>query len=254
MRSTLLIGLVCAAWASVCFAVDQTQLEYQERAYAFEGIKPRPVSGFGLELISATIEHDGKAAAIGDRLQLKFFLDRQRPAHLVVRELDQRFFYWLDKAKSSWVVGYNTFSWPTSSVLRHLPELNMADLGVVVRLDKEEPGALETVAPATLSSSADADATVTGYQFVFRLRNDAQVRATIVDETKGTPMFAGDLGQLRGGRPFPVRWDLRKFPAPAGSYRLVLRGYVLANKSPVSQVIRFVHAPAKALDQLQHAG
>lgn len=245
MRSAWLIGLICAAWASVGLAVDQRQLEYQERAYAFEGIKPRPVSGFGLELISATIEHDGKAAAIGDQLRLKFFLGRQRPAYLVVRELDQRLFYWLDKAKSSWVVGYNTFSWPTSSVLRYFPELNMADLGIVVRLDKEEPGALETVAPATLSSSADTDAPLTGYKFVFKLRDDAQVRATIVDETKGTPVFAGDLGQLRGGRPFLVWWDIRKFPAPAGSYRLVLKGYVLANNSPVSQVIRFVHAPAE---------
>ena len=242
MKNVLLVAITCSVLSSHGLAVAQRQLEYQERPYAFEGIKPRPVSGFDLELLSAIIEHEGKAIEIGDRLQLSFFLDRLRPVHLVVREIDQRLYYWLDKAKLSPIVGYNTFSWPTSNVLRQLPGISAADLGVVVRLDKEEPGALETVAPASLSTTAVAGTTVRGYAFAFKLREDAQLRGTIFDEIKGTPVFAADLGRQRGGRPFSLRWDLMKSPAPAGSYRLVLKGYVLTTNDPVSQVVRFVHA------------
>lgn len=245
MKTVLLVAITCSVWASHGLAVAQRQLEYQERPYAFEGIKPRPVSGFDLELLSAIIEHEGKAIEIGDRLQLRFFLDRQRPVHLVVREIDQRLYYWLDKAKPTWSIGYNTFNWPTNSVLRQLPGLTASDLGVVVRLDKEEPGALETVAPASLSPTADAGIAVRGYVFAFKLREDAQLRGTIFDETKGTPVFAADLGRQRGGRPFLLRWDLTKSPAPAGPYRLVLKGYVLTTNDPVSQVVRFVHAPTE---------
>lgn len=245
MKTVLLVAITCSVWASHGLAVAQRQLEYQERTYAFEGIKPRPVSGFDLELLSAIIEHEGKAIEIGDRVQLRFFLDRQRPVHLVVREIDQRLYYWLDKAKTPWTIGYNTFSWPTNSVLRQLPGLSAADLGVVVRLDKEEPGALETVAPASLSLTADADTAVRGYVFAFKLREDAQLRVTIFDETKDTPVFAADLGRQRGGRPFWLRWDLTKSPAPMGPYRLVLKGYVLTTNDPVSQVVRFVHVPTE---------
>lgn len=244
MRTPLLVAIMCSVWAAHGLAVAQRQLEYQERPYAFEGIKPRPVSGFDLELLSATIEHEGKAIEIGDRLQLRFFLDRQRPVHLVVREIDQRLYYWLDRAKPStpWAAGYNNFGWPTNSVLQQLPGLRTADLGVVVRLDKEEPAAIETVAPATLSPTVDGGMAVRGYVFAFKLREDAQLRGTIFDETKGTQIFAEDLGRQRGGRPFLLRWDLTKFPASAGSYRLVLKGYVLTTNDPVSQVVRFVHA------------
>jgi hypothetical protein len=245
MKSVMLVSIICAAAASVGLAANQRQLDYQERPYAFEGVKPRPVSGFDIELLSATVEHAGKAAVIGDRLQLRFFLERKRPVYLVVREIDQRFFYWLDKAKSSWTLGYNTFSWPASSVLRHLPELSITDLGVLVRLDKEDPSALESVAPATFSTTADTNTTAKGYVFVFKVRDDALVRATVFDETKGMPVFATDLGQQRGGRPFPVHWDLVKFPAPAGPYRLVLKGYVLATNDPLSQVVRFLHVAAE---------
>lgn len=241
MKPVLLVAITCSVWVTHGLAVAQRQLEYQERPYAFEGIKPRPVSGFDLELLSATIEHEVKAIEIGDRLHLRFFLDRERAAYLVVREIDQRLYYWLDKAKLSPIVGYNTFSWPTSNVLRQLG-ISAADLGVVVRLDKEEPGALETVAPASLSTTAVAGTAVRGYVFAFKLREDAQLRGTIFDETKGTPVFAADLGRQRGGRPFLLRWDLTKSPAPAGSYRLVLKGYVLTTNDPVSQVVRFVHA------------
>lgn len=245
MKTVLLLAITCSVFASHGLAVAQRQLEYQERTYAFEGIKPRPVSGFDLELLSAIIEHEGKAIEIGDHLHLSFFLDRQRPVHLVVREIDQRLYYWLDKAKPTWTIGYNTFSWPTNRVLRQLPGLTAADLGVVVRLDKEEPGALETVAPASLSPTADARIKVRGYVFAFKLREDAQLGGTIFDETKGTPVFAADLGRQRGGRPFLLRWDLTKSPAPAGPYRLVLKGYVLTTNDPVSQVVRFVHAPTE---------
>lgn len=243
MKTTLFVAIACWLWAMPGLAPAQRKLEYQERPYAFEGIKSQPVSGFNLELLSAMIESQDQALEFGDRLHVKFYLDRARPAYLVVREIDQRLYYWLDRAKTPWTAGDNTFDWPTLNVLRQLPGLRPADLGVLVRLDREEPGASETVAPASLSRTTGTSAAVTAYVFTFKLREDAKLRGTIFDETKGTPVFSADLGRQLGGRPFSYRWDLTKSSAPAGLYRLVLKGYVLTSNDPVSQVVRFVHAP-----------
>ena len=51
VRITFVVAIACSLWASPELAPAQRQLDYQERSYAFEGIKPQPVSGFDLELI-----------------------------------------------------------------------------------------------------------------------------------------------------------------------------------------------------------
>ena len=244
MKYRLLVAIAGSACIAQPLATAQARLDYQERPHAFEGIKPRPVSGFDIEVLSATAERDDKAVDMGDRMRVRFFLDGQRHAYIVVRDIEQRVYYWLDRVKTpgSWTAGYNTFTWPTT-ILRQLPGLQPSDLGVVVRLDSEEPGALETIAPASWSVPDDPGTAAKRYAFVFKLREDAQLRATIFDELKGTPVFTADLGEQRGGRPFLFRWDLTKSAPVPGAYRLVIKGYVLTNNDPVSQVVRFIHPP-----------
>ena len=243
MIQRLIVAIACSICIAQQPATAQARLEYQERPYAFEGIKPRPVSGFDIELLSATAERDEKAIEMGDYMRVRFFLDVQRQAHLVVREIEQRMYYWLDRPKpGKFTAGYNSFTWPTT-IMRRLPGLQPSDLGVVVRLDREEPGAVETIALASWSMPDDTAAK--RYVFVFKLREDAQLRATIFDEPKGTPVFTADLGEQRGGRPFLFRWDLTKSTPVPGAYRLVIKGYILTNNDPVSQMVRFIHPPVQ---------
>ena len=245
MVDVLFVSIVMAfsVWPSTSLA--QKELEYQERPHGFEGVKASPVSGFDLELLSARVDYEDGLSLTGDRLQLKFFLDRARPVNVVVRELDQKYYYWLDKVRPpiKGVTGFdNAYSWPTGEVIHRLGGLRPYDLGVVVRLDKEEASAIETVAP-TVFYQSKLPTEIRGYVFSFRLRDDARVRAAIFDEAKGTPVFTQDLGHQRGGRPFFVRWDLAASPTKPGLHRLVLSGYVTGTNDPVSQIVRFFHMP-----------
>ena len=244
VQSVKRLLLVVTGWLCMVHypSTAQSPLDYQERPYAFEGVKRRPVSGFDIELLSVMADASEKAIEIGDRMRLRFYLDRHRPAHLVVREIEQHVYYWLDRAKppGDWTIGYNTFSWPTT-VVRQLPGLKPADLGVVIRLDREEPGAQESVAAASWLAPGEQGATARSYAFVFKLREDAQLKATIFDEPAGKPVIDEDLGSQRGGRPFLFRWDVAKTQAAPGRYRLVIKGYLLTNNDPVSQVVLFVH-------------
>jgi hypothetical protein len=178
--------IVGACLSGICLmisssALGQEKLEYQRRANRYEGIKPKPVSGFDIELLSARIDHQDNADSMGERFQVRFFLERPRPVHLVVRELDYKHYYWLDKVepKSPWRAGFaNAFDWPTADVIRQLDGLKLYNLGVVARLDKPEPGAIEKVAPAVLYQSQQPTE-VRGYVFTFRLRDEAKVKGIV---------------------------------------------------------------------------
>lgn len=243
LGSLSLVILMVAMWPTTSLA--QRAVEYQERSYAFEGVKPSPVSGFDIELLSARVNYYDQPDKIGDRLQIRFFLDNPRPVFLVVREIDPKYYYWLDKVKpkTEWIAGFeNVFDWPTTEVIRELGGLKPNDLGIVARLDKREPSAVETVAPVLFYQS-QYPTQVNGYLFTFGLRDDAKVRGVIYEETKGAIVFSQDVGRQRGGRPFTLKWDLTTAPAPTGQYRLVLSGYTLSTNDPISQIVRFIHMP-----------
>jgi len=72
----------CFMLGGIAFA--QTNLEYQKRADRYEGIKPKPVSGFDVELLSAQIAYQDDTRTLGDRYQVRFFLNEARPVHLLV--------------------------------------------------------------------------------------------------------------------------------------------------------------------------
>lgn len=226
-------------------ALGQEKLDYQKRANRYEGIKPKPVSGFDIELLSARIDHHDDTGGVGERFQVRFFLDQARPVHLLVREVDYKHYYWMDRVEPSspWQAGFsNVFDWPTADVIRQLNGLSLYDLGVVARLDNPSPRAEERVAPALLFQ-AKQPVKVNGYIFVFRLREEAKIKGAVYKASGGAPVLVQDLGQQRGGRPFEFRWDFSRASAPQGAYKLVLSGYVLSNNDPVTQVVHFYHQP-----------
>lgn len=223
----------------------QVNLDYQKRAGRSEGRKPKPVSGFDIELLSAHIAYQDAVSTMGEHYQIRFFLDEVRPVHLLVREVDYRHFYWLDKVEpeSPWTTGFsNVYRWPTADVIRHLKDLSLYDLGVVVRLNDAEPRAEQTVAPVLLYQSHHP-AQVSGYEFVFKLREAAEMKGAIYQASTGRLIVEQDLGKQVGDRPFAVQWDLHDFPAEEGRYKLVVKGYMLRNNNSVAQVVHFYHRP-----------
>ena len=235
------IALVAAVALS---ANAQDELSYQRRADRYEGIKPKPVSGFDIELLSALVDYRDKPGQLGERFHIRFFLPRSEDVHIVVRELDYRHYYWLDRVKphAGWKAGFeNVFDWPTGEVLRPLG-MQLSELGVVARLERERPSAIEKVAPVVFYQS-QFPTWVPGYVFHFRLREDAKIKGAIYPAAGGDPIVSLDLGRQRGGRPFALTWDVTSAPAAEGRYKLVLSGYLLSSNDPVSQVVEFYHRP-----------
>jgi hypothetical protein len=243
----LVLFLIAVAGLAIVSAPAeaQTQLQYQKRANRYEGVRARPVSGFDIELLAAQVAYADDPEKMGERFHIRFFLARPRAAHLVVRELDYRYFYWLDKVEpeSPWRTGFaNVFSWSTAEVVRQLADLRISDLGVVVRLDRDAPSAIEEVAPALFYQSQFPSG-IRGYVFHFKLREDAMLKASMFKEAGTEPVWSAPLARRTAGRPFPYKWDLAAGGAPEGAYRLVLSGYLLNTNDPISQVVKFYHRP-----------
>jgi len=239
--NAICLGVVLSLAGVVLHAQDEVQ--YQKRSNRYEGIKPKPVSGFDIELLSARVDFSDSSQQLGERFHARFFLERPTQVHIVVRELDYKYFYWLDRVvpQSPWRSGYgNVFDWPTRDVVRQLDGLGISDLGVVARLEREGPSAVEQVAPVVFYQT-QFPSKVTGYVFHFRLREDAKVKGVIYKMTGSDAVFTQDLGKQRGNRPFAFKWDVTSPPASEGPYKLVLSGYMLATNDPVSQVVQFYH-------------
>lgn len=226
-------------------AWPQEELQYQRRGNRYEGIKPRPVSGYDIELLSARIQHGEDLSKLGERLGLRFFLKEIADVHVFVREVEHRHFYWLDRIvpAAPWKPGFdNVFEWPVREVIGRLPDFKPADLGVLVRLGKTTPSVVEKVAPA-LFYQARLPARATGYLFTFRLRDDAKVTATFYREGGDEVLARQVFPRQAGGRAFTVRWDLPANTLPEGLYKLVLGGYFLDTNDPVRQTVSFHHQP-----------
>jgi len=237
--------LAAALLGVVLFASAQDDLEYQRRANRYEGIRAKPVSGFDVELLAAQVDYSDNPEQLGERFHARFFLKRPGAVHLVVRELDYRYYYWLDKVvpKSPWQAGSaNEFDWSTGDVVQRLGDLRISDLGVVARLGKDQPSAVEEVAPVLLYQS-QYSGKVGGYVFRFKLREDARVKGAIYKAGAGDPVLSRDLGRQPGGRPFSFKWSVGSTPVAEGEYQVVLSGYLLSTSDPISQVVRFYHRP-----------
>jgi hypothetical protein len=225
-----------------------SSLEYRSRGNRFEGIRALPVSGYTIELLSARAIYQEPAAAgkTPAVYRMRFFLGQPASPYVVVREVDNRYSYWLDKVepRTPWRPGFdNVFEWPTQDVIGQLTGLGLYDLGVIVRVGNESPSDLETVAPVILYYSVPPGS-ITGYEFVFKTNVTARLEFS-VERSDGTPVrSAPEPRVVRSwsyGTPLRVRWNAAA--AEKGEYRLKVQGRVLENNQTFGKEIRFYHQP-----------
>jgi len=233
----LLLSFPLSVWAA-------SDLDYQNRGDRFEGIRPKPVSGYDIEVISVLVDYQEPADQLPDQLHIKFHLPGQTSVHLTVREQDFRLFYWLDRVKPAkeWQAkSANEFTWSTEAVLRQLDhKLNMYELGVLIRLQKETPARFEDIAPAILYHAMPPEK-IGGYLFTMKTNGDARLSCKVSREGEAAVLMTQAFRRIPGGRPFTVRWDAGG--VQEGQYSLACDGYFLDNNQPVRQTIKFFHKP-----------
>jgi hypothetical protein len=235
----VVVALVVVVALAFLGQASAQELGYRKRDNRFEGIKAKPVSGFDIELLSAMVDYQDQPDKVSGRFGVRFFLERSRSVHLVVRELDYKHYYWLDQVQPEvpWEKGFrNKFEWPTREVVQQLKGLTMNDLGVVARLDKLTPAAVEQVAPVVFYQT-QVPKTINGYVFAFRVRDDTKIKSTVYRMPEGRIVSQWDMIKQHGGRPFFVRW----VPQPddtEGNYKVAVAGYVLSTNDPVRNVSR----------------
>ncbi len=217
-------------------------LDYQNRGDRFEGVKPKPVSGYDIEVISVLADYQEPSTQLPDQLRVGFYLQSQAPVHLTVREQDYRLYYWLDKVKPAkgWQTkSVNEYSWPTAAVLRQLDQkLNPYELGVLIRLGRETPAENEEIAPAILYHAQPPDK-IGGYLFTMKTNGDARLSCKVLRGKESTELMTQAFRRIPGGRPFTVRWDATG--AQEGQYALICNGYFLDTNQHLGQTIRFFH-------------
>lgn len=217
-------------------------LDYQNRGDRFEGVRPKPVSGYDIEVISVLVDYQEPVYLLPDQVRVAFYLQGQTSVHLTVREQDYRLFYWLDRVKpaNGWEANStNAFTWPTETVLRQLDtKFNMYELGVLIRLRTEAPGLVEDIAPAILYHSRHPER-INGYLFTMKTNGDARLVCKVYREGEAGAIMTKVFRRIPGGRPFTVRWDARG--AQEVHHSLVCKGYFLDTNRPLEQSVRFLH-------------
>ena len=240
------IGLVCVGWF-LCFPSQlfaQLDLQYQKRGDRYEGVKPKPVSGYDIELISVLADYQESHEADGfpKRVTLRFYLPDEDKVYLTVRELDFRAYYWLDKVQPAepWKPGVlNEFTWPTDPVLKQLrPALELYELGALLRLETATSSSIENIAPAVLYHT-NPPARVEGYRFTLKTGEDARLLAMIVQRKTGQDMDVQQFRRKRAGRPFTIHWDAKT--ASPGPYVLKIKGYSLSTNERIYKEVHFYH-------------
>lgn len=233
--------------------------DYQDRGDRREGIRPKPVSGSDMELVSVRADTVPQGADPADALLLAFHLPEALSAHITVRERDYRFYYWLDQVRPAapWRPGaVNRYRWETRTVLDWLMGQGLAidDLGVVVRLGDARPSLDERVAPAVLAPAGAAADAVAGRQApaapqAWRFSFKTNLPANLVCELRAerapsdaAPLWTKPLPRVAAGRPFDCTVPARRLAA-GDDYRLTVTGWSLETSQPLRQDVRFRHAP-----------
>ena len=99
-------------WLLVLSSMPYAQpvLDYQSRGDRYEGVRPKPVSGYDIEVLSVLVDYKDSTNQVPDQLRVKFYLKGQTAVYLTVREQDYRLYYWMDKVKPvrGWEAGART--------------------------------------------------------------------------------------------------------------------------------------------------
>lgn len=214
-------------------------LQYQNRGNRYEGLKPKPVSGYDIELLSALVAYSEPSPTWPQTLRLKFYLPAAEPVFVTVRQpRPKTTYYWLDKVvpPAPWRPrAFNEFTWPTAPVLRNLPSVTLDDLGVVVRLRQQDPSKEETIAPAALFHT-QPPSTASGYRFTFKTNGTAHVICKIYRGDK--EVYQRPQNQEKAGSPFTLSWETKG--QPESDYRIELSGYFDDN-TPLAKEVLFHH-------------
>jgi hypothetical protein len=245
-RRLLLIGFVVFALLYEV-ALAQPRVEYRNRGDRYEGLRELPVSGYTIELLSfRALYEEPVPPGLPPQYRVRFSLDKVEPTYLIVREIENKYSYWLDNVTPNrpWASGFaNVFEWPTKDVLLHISNLKLYDLGVTVRVGKATPALIERVAPAILYHSI-TPTSIGGYEFAFKTNATASLEFRIERsdgiELKTTPEPRA-LRKWSYGVPFRVKWDASN--SDPGRYRLKVHGRVLENNETFTQEVEFIHQP-----------
>lgn len=220
----------------------QSELKYQDRGDRHEGInKGSPVSDRA-ELISAMVKYNEVLREIPEQYRLKFYLSQQVPVFVRVREMDNKYNYWMDKLKprTGWHQGFdNDFQWSTDVVIKR-KAIKLSDLGVVAQLDTDNPSLDMRVAPVILYESK-APRTVSGYSFTFKISRKADVTCSFSKDDANSPVLSTQSFKMFGQRPNTVNW--KPTNAGEGWYRLTIKIVYGNNNGTVEQLVHFYHRP-----------
>ena len=223
--------------------VLQSDLKYQDRGDRYEGIKGSPVSD-RVELISAMIEYNERSNQLPGEFKLNFYLSRQVPVFIRVREIDNHHNYWMDKLRpaSGWHTGFsNEFRWSTEEVIKSLKDIQLSDLGAVAQLDNDDPSLDMRVAPVILYTS-QLPSNIGGYLFTFKISRKADVTCSFSKDEDNSPVLSTQSFGMPGQRPRTVNWNASN--AKEGWYRLKINVVYSNNGQEVNQIIHFYHRPS----------
>lgn len=239
-RSAAALLLLSAVVSTLpLLAQYDSKLQYKDRGDRHEGLKPKPVSGYDIELLSALVDYHEPSPGWPPTLHIKFYLPVEEPAFLIVRQpRPKTAYYWLDKIKppAPWRPrALNEYFWPTKTVLQQLSSMTPEDLGIVVRLRQESPSRKETVAPAAFFHT-HPPAAADGYRFTLKTNGTAYVTCRIYRGER--EVYRRPQNRERAGSPFTLSWDAKG--QPEGEYRLELSGY-FDNNIELAKEIVFYH-------------
>ena len=226
----------------------QSDLKYEKRGTRYEGIREEAVAGYDIELLSAQVDYRETFNRLPDVLKVRFYLSEKAKTFLTVREINNRFFYWMDGVQSDrWQQGYNNFEWPTASVLRKLagvdrryPEglTEMYALGVVARVGKDKPSIEEQVAPVFFYHQ-QLPSTVDGYLFTLKPAKFSRITCVVYKGNSEDAVNSENFPTVSGDTPFTFKVDALNMEA--GWYRVVVNGIFTQTNNKFKKVISFYH-------------
>jgi hypothetical protein len=243
LRPLCLLLLISPLFGSAIESLPQSDLKYQDRGDRHEGIdKGFPVSD-KVELISATVNYNETLNQIPNEYKLKFYLSQKVPVFVRVREIDNRFNYWMDqlKPRNGWRQGFdNDFQWSTQDVIKR-KQIKLDELGAVAQLGSGDSSLDMKVAPVLLFSSRLPNR-IDGYSFIFKISRKADVTCSFTRDLDNSPVLSTQSFQVPGQRPRSVDWNVGRLSE--GWYRLTITVIYSNNGQKVDQIIHFYHRPS----------
>jgi hypothetical protein len=223
-------------------SLDQASLKYQDRGDRFEGVDKGFPTSAKAELISAVVNYNETLTQIPSQYKLKFYLSKTVPVFVTVREIDNKYNYWMDKLKprSGWHQGFdNEFLWPTQAVIQQ-KQIRLEELGAVAQLGSSDSSVDMDVAPVILFSTG-LPARIDGYSFTFTVSRKADVTFSFAKDVDNSPLLATQSQEIPARRPRTVSWNAAKITE--GRYKLSIKVIYSDNGKQVDQTIRFYHRP-----------